>query len=93
MSMPGDAEKLDRAIEETITFQSAKFIDQIITREHCRQMDLAAILGVTPEHLSAIKNGARIPSFQTFNFLKTLALDENAFRVADPTNFPKVASG
>lgn len=93
MSMPGDAEKLDRAIEETITLQTAKLIDQIIAREDCRQMDLAATLGVTPEHLSAIKNGTRIPSFQTFNFLKTLALDEGAFRVADPTNFPKAANG
>ncbi|MBI3556684.1 MAG: hypothetical protein HY074_10510 [Deltaproteobacteria bacterium] len=92
MSLPGDAKKLDQAIEETITLQSQRFIDQIIAREHCRQIDLAAILGVTPEHLSAIKGGARIPSFQTFNFLKTLALDANAFKVADPANFPKAAN-
>lgn len=93
MSLPGDSKKLDRAIEEAITLQSQRFIEQIIAREHCRQIDLAAILGVTPEHLSAIKGGGRIPSFQTFNFLKTLALDEHAFKIADPANFLKVANG
>jgi transcriptional regulator with XRE-family HTH domain len=93
MSLPGDAQKFDQAIEETITLQSRRFIDQIIARENCRQIDLAAVLGVTPEHLSAIKRGSRIPSFQTFNFLKTLALDKNAFKIADPANFPKAANG
>ena len=58
-----------------------------------RQIDLAAILGITPEHLSAIKGGGRIPSFQTFNFLKTLALDESAYKIANPENFPKAANG
>ena len=82
-----DIEKLDAAIEESIRAQVAQYIEKILSREECRQIDLAAVLGVTPEHLSAIKNGSRIPSFQTFNFLKTLALNESAYQ--DAANFPK----
>jgi hypothetical protein len=89
-SLPGDAQKLDRAIEVTITFQSQQYIDQIIAREGIRQIDLAGILGVTPEHLSALKNGTRIPSYSTFNFLRTLAVNESAFR--DAATIPRAAS-
>ena len=79
-----DAERLDQAIEESITIQVQQFIDQVLKREKCRQIDLAARLGITPEYVSAIKIGAKIPGFQTFNFLRILAQDENAFRFADP---------
>lgn len=90
MSAPGDAQKLDKAIEEEITHRSQEFIEQIIAREECRQIDLAAVLGVTPEHLSAMKNGTRIPSYSIFNFLRTLAINESAFQ--DAANPPKAAS-
>lgn len=91
MSLPGDAAKMDEAIAEAITEQSRIFIETVISRESCSQITLAEVLGITPEHLSSLKKGARIPSFQTFNFLKTLALDPPAFQIANPMNFSKGA--
>ncbi len=75
---------LDKAIEASIRMQVRKFIQQITLREHCSQVGLAERLGVTPEYLSALKHGTRTPGFQTFNFLKTLALEAKAFDAADP---------
>jgi hypothetical protein len=35
-----------------------------------------ARLGITETHLSHLRNGTKIIGFQTFNFLKTLALGQ-----------------
>jgi len=84
MGPVGEGEKIDRAIEESIRAQVRLFIDKITKREKCKQIDLAERLGVTPEYLSALKTGAKIPAFQTFNFLKVLAVNEQAFQLANP---------
>ena len=78
--------KLDQLIEESICENIRKFITKIIEREDTLQIDLSHRLGVTPEYLSEIKSGRKIPSFQTYNFLKVLALDEKAYRISDPKN-------
>jgi hypothetical protein len=48
------------------------------------QTTLSERLGVTPEYLSEIKSGRKLPSFQTYNFLKVLAMDKEAYNLSDP---------
>ena len=83
--------KLDEAISESISMQVRNFISQIIDREKAMQTELSQRLGVTPEYLSEIKSGRKVPSFQTFNFLKVLAQDKKAYAISDP-NEPGAAS-
>lgn len=80
----GEGKLIDDAIVASISEQVRIAIDQIKTAQNCEQKDIAARLGITPEHLSEIKSGRTIPSFQLFNFLKTLAMDKNAYQVAAP---------
>lgn len=84
-SGPGDGKRFDEAAVESIATQVRLFIDRIVEREHCTQTELAQRVGVTPQYLSSLKNGANIPGFQTFNFLKVLAVDERAFKLASPS--------
>ncbi len=79
-----DVDRLDEAIEQSLIQLTQTLIAGILHREGCTQEVLASRLGVTPQHLSNLKGGAKIPGFQTFNFLKTFYLDKNAFEKADP---------
>lgn len=79
-------QKIDQLIEQSLCENIKKYINKIIEREDTLQIDLSGRLGVTPEYLSEIKSGRKIPSFQTYNFLKVLALDEKAYRISDPKN-------
>ena len=79
-----DAEVIDRSIEASIRALAGMFIENIIEREKCSQLTLAARTGITPEYLSGIKTGTRTPGFQTFNILKILSEDSSAFRISDP---------
>lgn len=79
-----DVDKLDQAIEQSLAQLTQMLIAGILQREGCTQEELASRLGVTPQHLSHLKGGAKIPGFQTFNFLKTFYLDKMAFDKADP---------
>ncbi|MBI4402887.1 MAG: hypothetical protein HY537_01925 [Deltaproteobacteria bacterium] len=79
-----DIGSLDKKIENSIKEQTQSLIDRVLEREHCSQVELAQRIGITPQHLCALKSGAKTAGFQTFNFLKILALDEKAFKVADP---------
>ena len=79
-----DVDKLDEAIEQSLTQLTQTLISAILQREGCTQEVLASRLGITPQHLSNLKGGAKIPGFQTFNFLKTFYLDKTAFDKADP---------
>ena len=83
--------KLDVAITESISTQVREFISKIAERENAKQTELSQRLGVTPEYLSEIKSGRKIPSFQTFNFLKVLAQDRKAYAISDPSE-PGAAS-
>lgn len=82
--MSGDSKKLDEALVISIKQQSTYLIKKILENHNCEQQKLADHIGITPEHLSQIKNGKMIPSFQTFNFLKTIAFDKTAFEVSSP---------
>lgn len=84
-----DTKKLDELIEASITSQINQFIEAVMTREKCKQSELSVHLGVSPEYLSEIKSGRKIPKFQTFNFLKTLACEPGSFAVSDPKYRPK----
>jgi len=75
---------IDDLIERSINSQINLFLKMIMGRERCEQKLIAEHLGVSPEYLSEIKSGRKTPKFQTFNFLKTLALDENSFKVSSP---------
>lgn len=89
-------ERLDAAIKESLIQLTQTLIAGILQREGCTQEELASRLGITPQHLSNLKGGAKIPGFQTFNFLKTFYLDKGAFEKADPqinVGKLKVASG
>jgi hypothetical protein len=76
--------QLDNVVEQSITANIKYFIQKIVDREKCEQREIAIHIGLSPEYLSEIKSGRKIPSFQTFNFLKILALDENSFTVSSP---------
>ena len=91
-----DVDRLDQAVEQSLAQVTQTLITAILQREGCTQEELASRLGVTPQHLSNLKGGAKIPGFQTFNFLKTFYLDKTAFDKADPkinVSELKVANG
>jgi DNA-binding transcriptional regulator YiaG len=79
------AKEMDTKVIDAIIEQVQTFIAAITQREGCEQKQIATHLGVSPEYLSEIKSGRKIPKFQTFNFLKTLALDANTYKVSSPT--------
>jgi hypothetical protein len=83
-----DIKKLDTLLETSIVNQINRFIETIVTRENCKQSDVAVHLGVSPEYLSEIKSGRKLPKFQTFNFLKTLAIEPGSFAASDPKALP-----
>lgn len=59
---------LDAKIEASIVEAVQSYLALILQREKCEQKDIAAHLGVSPEYLSEIKSGRKLPKFQTFNF-------------------------
>ena len=82
---PGEAAALDRAIEESIKIYTHGLIETILLREECSQVALATRLGVTQEYISYLKNGTKLPSYQTFNLLRLVALVRGSFRALDDT--------
>jgi hypothetical protein len=80
-----EAPMIDKAAESTLQQVTAHLIEKILAVHKCKQGELANRLGITETHLSHLKNGTKIIGFQTFNFLKTLALGRDAFEKASPT--------
>lgn len=80
----GEGKLIDAAIEASIFHQVRMAIESVKAAHGCDQKDIAVRLGISPEYLSEIKNGRQIPSFQLFNFLKTMAVDKSAFSAAAP---------
>jgi|GEM_PF-4298728 len=81
----GEGEKIDEAVKKSITAQLDKFIEMIINNEECDQKELGRIIGKTPEYLSTIKKGAKIPSYTIYTLLKVLALSgRKAFNISLP---------
>jgi hypothetical protein len=81
---PADSDRIDQAVQESIRKYINVFINAILVREECSQVELAGHLGVTPEYLSYMKAGTKIPSFQTFNFLKVMAFSHQTYMAAEP---------
>lgn len=79
-----DVKRLNEVILKTIIEDTKYFIEVILSRENCKQSELATHLGVSQEYLSEIKSGRKQPGFQTYNFLKTLAVEQRSFVVSDP---------
>ncbi|MEO5968556.1 MAG: hypothetical protein ABIQ95_01410 [Bdellovibrionia bacterium] len=79
-----DIGNLDEAVEQSIRKQVAQMVDKIIMREDCSQVELASHLGVSKEYLTEIKSGRKIPKFQLYNFLKTIAIEGKAYKASDP---------
>ena len=79
-----DVTKLTEAMVQSVSENTVAFIETVLSRENCTQVELATRLGVTPEYLSEIKSRRKQPGFQTYNFLKTLASDPRSFTVSDP---------
>lgn len=80
----GEGEAVDRAIQASIAEQVRIAIEAIKNKHACEQKEIALRLGVSPEYLSEVKSGRSVPSFQLFNFLKTMAMDDEAFETASP---------
>ena len=76
---------VDKAAEDTLQAVTAHLIEKILFEHHCSQAGLASRLGITDTHLSHLKSRTKTIGFQTFNFLKTLALGKDAFDKADPS--------
>ena len=79
-----DTARLDETLIESINSTTKKFIEMTVEKAACSQVEVAAHLGVTKEYLSEIKSGRKQPSFQIFNFLKTIALGNDAFVISSP---------
>lgn len=82
--MDNEIEKLNLLLRDNIKRQFNKMLVYSIEKYNCEQQTIAQRIGVTPEHLSQLKTGKMVPSFQTFNFLKILAIDKNAYIAANP---------
>jgi len=71
--------EFDDVLMLSISNQVKEFVEVILKRENCTQAEIASHLGITEEYLCEIKQGRKIPKFQTFNFLKTLAAHHQSF--------------
>ena len=81
--IPASATRMiDDAVRRTISKRVEQFISEILRREKsCNQTILANRMGKAPEYLSAIKSGAKVPSYSTYTFLRVLAKDPEAFKI------------
>lgn len=70
----GDAEKIDAAVEASIRDQTSQFIDIIKSKSGKSLEELSAIIGISPQYLSNIRNEKRTPSFHLWNLLKIIAI-------------------
>jgi len=67
-----DAKKVDQAIEASLCSQTRQFIDIIKSKTNLKSKEVATILGISPAYLSSLHSGAKVPSFQLWNFLKAI---------------------
>ena len=67
-----DADQVDRAIEASLCSQTRQFIDIIKSKTNLKSKDIAHMFGIAPTYLSSLHSGAKVPSFQIWNFLKAI---------------------
>ncbi len=75
-----ETKRFDELMESSLRQLVKLFTDQIMNERECRQKDVAAVLGVSPQHLANCSvGGNKLMSFGLFNFLRTLAKDSDAW--------------
>ena len=79
-----EGKMIDELIQNSIRRQVNSFIQKIMHRENCATKEIAERIGVNSYNFAKIQDGHETPSFQTFNFLKTLALSEKSFKCSSP---------
>jgi transcriptional regulator with XRE-family HTH domain len=75
---------LDESLAQTISIAVKEQIDSLLRRESIQQKDLASRLGMTPEYISEIKSGRKVPSYQVFLLLQSYCLSHEAFENSNP---------
>ena len=72
---PGDAARIDAAVEESIRAQASQFLDVIKSKSGLSFDEIGARLGTAPSYLSSLRTMKKTPSFHLWNVLKLLAIE------------------
>lgn len=62
--------ELNELLEKSIRILVEKSIAEIVECNDLKQMDVAKMLGQTPQYISNMKSGTKLPSFATLSLLK-----------------------
>ena len=71
---PGDSQKIDKAIEESIRNQISQFLELIHSKSGQTYESIAQRLGYSSAYISSLKNGNKTPAFKLWNQLKSIAI-------------------
>lgn len=74
-SVKGDAELLDKIIENSIREQASQFIDIIKSKGNIHGEEIAHLIGISPSYLATLHKKNKTPSFNLWNELKAIAID------------------
>jgi len=72
---PGNAARIDAAVEESIRAQASQFLDVIKSKSGLSFDEIGARLGTAPSYLSSLRTMKKTPSFHLWNVLKLLAIE------------------
>lgn len=72
--LPGEAQKIDAAIEGSIRSQVAQFLQIIHAKSGLTYETMALRLGYSSAYISSLKNQNKTPSFKIWNQLKAIAI-------------------
>ena len=85
-SIKGDAENLDRVIENSIREQTLQFIDIIRSKGQISNEKIAILIGISPSYLASLHKKKKTPSFTLWNELKAIAIaPEEMIKRLDPS--------
>lgn len=85
-SVKGDAEKLDRVIEDSIKEQVSQFIQIIRSKAEVNNEQIASLIGISPTYLASLHSKKKVPSFTLWNELKMIAISpEEMIEKLDPS--------
>lgn len=72
---PGDAEKIDRAIENSVREQTSQYLKIIKAKTDLSFEQIAVRIGKSPAYVSSLLNKKKTPAFGLWNQLKSAAID------------------
>ena len=72
---PGDATKIDKAIEASIRDQTRQFLVRIKEQTKLNYGEIARRLGYKPSYISSLKKMNLTPAFKLWNQLKAVTFD------------------